>query len=183
MTNSISTLGGGALQAANNKLATVNDAKAATGKTSTLPGNKCITVDEMNAMIGSGGGDREVPIDPLYDLMESGVSLLVLDYTNSDNPIGMINLECQGYSDSYDLQNTGTAVCLNVGGRGDLTTVQSFHVGFESGDIALRYIGIDKQGSGNYWEVESYITDASGGADITMDNTYFKILAIAERSS
>ena len=70
-------------------------------------------------MIGSGGGDREVPIDPLYDLMESGVSLLVLDYTNSDNPIGMINLECQGYSDSYDLQNTGTAVCLNVGGRGD----------------------------------------------------------------
>lgn len=64
----ISTLGGGiALQAANNKLATVNDAKAATGKTSTLPGNKCITVDEMNAMIGSGG---EVPIDPLYDLME-----------------------------------------------------------------------------------------------------------------
>ena len=77
----------------------------------------------------------------------------------------MINLECQGYSDSYDLQNTGTAVC------------------FESGDIALRYIGIDKQGSGNYWEVESYITDASGGADITMDNTYFKILAIAERSS
>ena len=124
MTNSISTLGGGgiALQAANNRLATVNDAVAATGKTSTLPGNKCITVDEMNAMIGSGGGDREVPIDPLYDLMESG-------------------------------------------------------------DIALRYIGIDKQGSGNYWEVESYITDASDGADITMDNTYFKILAIAERSS
>lgn len=44
-------------------------------------------------------------------------------------------------------------------------------------------MGIDKQGSGNYWEVESYVTEASGGADITMNNTYFSILAIAERSS
>ncbi len=136
----------------------------------------------MNAMIGSSN-EQEIPIVALENLMESGVSLLVLDYTNSDNPIGMIDLECKGYSDSYDLQNTGTAVCLNVGSRGDLTSVKSFHVGFESGDIALRYMGIDKQGSGNYWEVESYVTDASGGADITMNNTYFKILAIAERSS
>lgn len=53
----------------------------------------------------------------------------------------------------------------------------------ESGDITLKYMGIDKQGSGNYWEVESYVTEASGGADITMNNTYFSILAIAERSS
>jgi hypothetical protein len=136
----------------------------------------------MNAMIGSGN-DREIPISALENLVESGVSLLVLDYTNSDSPIGMISLESNGISDSYDLQNTGTAVCLNVGSRGDLTSVKSFHVGFESGDITLKYMGIDKQGSGNYWEVESYVTEASGGADITMNNTYFSILAIAERSS
>lgn len=163
------------------RLATVNDAVTATGKTSTLPGNKCITVDEMNAMIGSNN-EREIPIVALENLMESGVSLLVLDYTNSDNPIGMISLECQGYSDSYDLQNTGTAVCLNVGGRGDLTSVKSFSVGFESGDIRLIYYGFRNQ-TGNYWNVEAYETEATGSADITMNNTYFSILAIAERSS
>lgn len=63
----------------------------------------------MNAMIGSGN-DREIPISALENLVESGVSLLVLDYTNSDSPIGMISLESNGISDSYDLQNTGTAV-------------------------------------------------------------------------
>lgn len=183
MTNSISTLGGGiALQAANNRLATVNDAVAATGKTSTLPGNKCITVDEMNAMIGSGGGDREIPIDPLYDLMESGVSLLVLDYTNSDSPIGMINLECQGYSDSYDLQNTGTAVCLNVGSRGDIIMADQFSVSFESGDITLKYMGIINQ-DGNESESECYYVDSGTGGTYTMNHNYFHILAVAERNS
>lgn len=135
----------------------------------------------MNAMIGSSS-DREIPMVALENLMESGVSLLVLDYTTGDNPIGMINLECNGYSDSYDLQNTGTAVCLNVGGRGDLTAVKSFYVGFESGNIELKYMGINKL-SDNYWDVESYVTEATGSADITMNNTYFSILAIAERSS
>lgn len=132
-------------------------------------------------MIGSGS-DREIPISALENLMESGVSLLVLDYTNSDNPIGMISLECNGYSDSYDLQSSGTAVCLNVGGRGDLTAVKSFQAYFENGNIELKYMGINKQ-SGNYWDVESYVTEATGSADITMNNTYFSILAIAERTS
>lgn len=163
-------------------MATVNDAIAATGKTSILPGNKCITVDEMNAMIGSSS-DREIPLVALENLMESGVSLLVLDYTTGDNPIGMINLECEGYEDSYDLQSSNTAVCLNVGGRGDLTSVKSFSVSFESGDsISLKYFGFRNQ-TGNYWNVEAYETEAIGGSDITMDNTYFSILAIAERWS
>lgn len=132
-------------------------------------------------MVG-GSSDREIPIVALENLMESGVSLLVLDYTNSDNPIGMISLKCNGYSDSYDLQSSGTAVCLNVGGRGDLTAVKSFYVGFESGNITLKYFGFRNQ-TGNYWNVEAYQTDASGSADITMNNTYFSILAIAERES
>lgn len=172
---------GKAEKAANNRLATVNDAVAATGKTSTLPGNKCITVDEMNAMIGSGG-DREIPIDPLYNLMESGVSLLVLDYTNSGSPIGMINLECQGYSDSYDLQNTGTAVCLNVGSRGDIIMTNQFNVSFESGDITLRYMGIANQ-DGNESESEYYYVDSGVGGIYTMNHNYFHILVVAERNS
>lgn len=135
----------------------------------------------MNAMIGSGGGDREIPIDPLYDLMESGVSLLVLDYTNSDNPIGMINLECQGYSDSYDLQNTGTAVCLNVGAAGDLTMVRQFSVSFESGDVTLKYMGIINQ-DGNESESECYTVDPGTGDTYAMNHNYFHILAIAERN-
>lgn len=36
---------------ANNKLATVNDAVEATGLSSSLPGNKCITMDELNALV------------------------------------------------------------------------------------------------------------------------------------
>lgn len=136
----------------------------------------------MNAMIGSGGGDREIPIDPLYDLMESGVSLLVLDYTNSDNPIGMINLECQGYSDSYDLQNTGTAVCLNVGSRGDIIMADQFSVSFESGDITLKYMGIINQ-DGNESESECYTVDPCTGGTYTMNHNYFHILAVAERNS
>lgn len=165
-------------------MATVNDAIAATGKTSTLPGNKCITVDEMNAMIGSSS-DREIPIVALKNLMESGVSLLVLDYTTGDNPIGMINLESNGYSDSYDLQSSNTAVCLNVGSRGDLTSVKSFSVSFESIDssiISLKYFGFRNQ-TGNCWNVEAYETKDIGSSYITMDNTYFSILAIAERWS
>ena len=135
----------------------------------------------MNAMIGSSN-EREIPIVALENLMESGVSLLVLDYTNGDNPMGLITLECNGYEDSYDLQNTGTAVCLNVGGRGDLTAVKSFYVGFENGDIGLKYFGFRNQ-TGNGWNVEAYETEATGSADITMNNTYFSILAIAERFS
>lgn len=36
---------------ANNKIATVNDAVEATGLSSSLPGNKCITMDELNALV------------------------------------------------------------------------------------------------------------------------------------
>lgn len=132
-------------------------------------------------MIGSGG-DREIPIDPLYNLMESGVSLLVLDYTNSDSPIGMINLECQGHSDSYDLQNTGTAVCLNVGSRGDIIMTNQFNVSFESGDITLRYMGIANQ-DGNESESEYYYVDSGVGGIYTMNHNYFHILVVAERNS
>ena len=39
----------------------------------------------MNAMIGSGGGDREIPINPLYDLMESGdITLKYMGIINQD---------------------------------------------------------------------------------------------------
>lgn len=36
---------------ANNKIATVNDSVEATGLSSSLPGNKCITMDELNALV------------------------------------------------------------------------------------------------------------------------------------
>lgn len=51
--SAISTSEDIAPQSTNNRLATVSNAVEATGTTSALPDNKCITVDEMNAMIPS----------------------------------------------------------------------------------------------------------------------------------
>lgn len=125
------TIGGGAApHSINNRLATVNDAKIATGKTSMLPGNKCITVDEMNAMIGSSN-TYEIPTAALQDMLETGVTVLAINYTNE--AVGMINVSCNGYENSYDLQNGNSAICINVGSRGDITSGYNLQVNMETG--------------------------------------------------
>lgn len=177
----ISERGGIAPQAINNRLATVNDAVAATGKTSTLPGNKCITVDELNAMVG-GSSDREIPIVALENLMESGVSLLVLNYT--DDAVGMINLDCNGYEDSYDLQNGNTAVCLNVGSRGDITPFRQFNVSIESGGYSFS-VFTRRSGESGYVVAESYIDSSESDRYLSLSfgTNLWSALVIAEKLS
>lgn len=176
-------MGGGvnSPKAANNRLATVNDAKAATGKTSTLPGNKCITVDEMNAMVGSIS-DREIPITALENLMESGVSLLVLDYTDDEYPVGFLQVDCEGSTSTYDLQKSNTAVCVNVGSRGDITKFRRFNVSIEYGSFAFS-VFTRRSGTSGYVAAEGYIdlSETDRFLSLSFGTDLWSALVVAER--
>lgn len=140
-------------------------------------------------MIGSSN-EQEIPIVALENLMESGVSLLVLDYTNDEYPVGFIQVQCEGYSDAYDLQETNKAVCLNVGSRGDITSFRKFSVSIEYGTfsftvftIPTRYTG----GSTNWGNVttDSYLdwSENDRYLNCSFSTDIFHALVIAERFS
>lgn len=86
---------------------------------------------EMNAMIGSVN-EQEIPTVALENMMESGVTALVIDFTTGPDVIGQVSLDSEGYSTHYDMQNPHTSVCLNVGSRGDLTSFTTFDMSFET---------------------------------------------------
>lgn len=143
----------------------------------------------MNAMIGSSN-EREIPIVALENLMESGVSLLVLDYTSGEYPVGYINVECGSYTDEYDLQESNKAVCLNVGSRGDITSFRKFSVSIEYGafrftvfTIPTRYTG----GSTNWGNIttDSYLdwSESDRYLNCSFSTDIFHALVIAERFS
>ena len=132
----------------------------------------------MNAMIGSSS-EREIPMVALENLMESGVSLLVLDYTTGNNPVGMIDLECEGYKDSYDLQNTNTAVCLNVGSRGDITSFKEFMFGTARG--GFDYTVYTKPAVGaSHFESEGFAGSNESTVQIVLNNYVCSALVIIE---
>lgn len=81
-------------------------------------------------MIGSGD-TYEIPTATLQDILETGVTVLAINYT--DDAVGMINVSCQGYENSYDLQNGNAAICINVGSRGDLVDGNNLQVQMETG--------------------------------------------------
>lgn len=134
-------------------------------------------------MIGSSN-EQEIPIVALENLMESGVSLLVLDYTNNEFPIGFIQVQCEGYSDAYDLQETNKAVCLNVGGRGDITSFRQFDVSIEYGGFAFT-VFTKRSGTTGYVTSESYIDSSESDRYLSCSfgSNLYSALVIAERFS
>lgn len=154
--------------------------KTATGKTSTLPGNKCITVDEMNAMIGSGD-TYEIPTAALQDILETGVTVLAINYT--DDAVGMINVSCQGYENSYDLQNGNAAICINVGSRGDLVDGNNLQVWMETGGwqftvFTRRSYNDGYQSSEIYCD---YSEDEGRYLECSFNYKFYSALVIAEK--
>ena len=85
-------------------------------------------------MVGSGS-DRE---NSYSSIRESDgewsilISIKLHRWCSGDD-----KLDCNGYEDSYDLQNGNTAVCLNVGSRGDITSFRQFNVSIESGGYSF----------------------------------------------
>lgn len=130
-------------------------------------------------MIGSSS-EQEIPIVALENLMESGVSLLVLNFT--DEAVGMINLECEGHEDSYDLQNGNTAVALNVGSRGDLTSFRQFSVSMETGGYMFS-VFTRREGVSGYAVAESYIdtSESDRYLSLSFGTNLWSALVIAER--
>jgi len=175
-TETNSTLGGGiALQAVNNRLATVNDAKAATGTTSTLPGNKCITVDEMNAMIGN---IRELPSAVLQGFMSDGVYLIVRDTFTSGKPIGNITLTVDRSSTSYNLQNLNKSAFLYVE---DSNGIDDFSISCEENpDVlyVLDYVGFHRYNDNMKREIQPF---SKGLVEVAVNLNLTTIIAIVER--
>lgn len=140
----------------------------------------------MNAMIGNSN-EQEIPIAALENLMESGVSLLVLDYTNDEYPVGYINVECGSYTDGYDLQESNKAVCLNVGSRGDITSFRKFSVSIEYGTFRFAVFTIPTRytGSTNWGNIttDSYLdwSESDRYLNCSFSTDIFHALVIAER--
>lgn len=140
------------------------------GDTFTIMANKIRTIQASNP--------PEIPAESLENLMESGVSALVIDSTNGDNPVGYITVSCGGSEEHYDLQNTNTAVCVNVGSRGDITSVRDCGVRFETGRPFDYEIFARPLSSGN---VEYfYGTDKESYIDVSFNKSYFAVLFIIQ---
>lgn len=125
-------------------------------------------------MVGSGS-DIEIPISALDYLTESGVTVLVLN--RSDDAVGLVNVECGYYSDSYDIQNGNVAVCLNVGYAGNITSFRKFTVF----TIPSNYTG--SATNFGYVTTDSYIdtSESDRYLDCSFKTDLFHALVIAEK--
>lgn len=96
----------------------------------------------------------------------------------------MINLDCNGYEDSYDLQNGNTAVCLNVGSRGDITSFRQFNVSIESGGYSFS-VFTRRSGESGYVVAESYIDSSESDRYLSLSfgTNLWSALVIAEKLS
>ena len=142
---------------------------SSSGDTFTTMASKIRTIQASNP--------PEIPAVSLENLMESGVSALVIDYNTGDNPVGYITVSCGGSEEHYDLQNTNTAVCVNVGSRGDITSVRDCGVRFETTREFDYEIFARPLSSGNveyfYGTTENYI-------DASFNKSYFAVLFIIQ---
>lgn len=136
-------------------------------------------------MIGSGS-DREIPISALENLTESGVTVLVLN--RSDDAVGLVDVECGYYSDSYDIQNGNVAVCLNVGYAGNITSFRKFSVSMETGGWNFTVFTIPSNYTGSatnfgYITTDSYIDTSEDNSylDCSFKTDLFHALVIAEK--
>lgn len=143
---------------------------SSSGDTFTIMANKIRTIQAINP--------PEIPAESLENLMESGVSALVIDAVDSDQPVGFITVSCNGSEESYDLQNKKTAVCVNVGGRGDITNVRSCGVRFETGRGFDYEVFARPLSSGNA-EYFSGTSDSSY-VDLSFNKSYFAVLIIVQ---
>lgn len=139
----------------------------------------------MNAMIGSGN-DMEIPISALDYLTESGVTVLVLNRSN--DAVGLVNVECGYYSDSYDIQNGNVAVCLNVGYAGNITSFREFSISMESSGWNFTVFTIPSNYTGSatnfgYITTDSYIdmSENDGYLNCSFKTDLFHALVIAEK--
>lgn len=166
------------------KIALVSEAEAKTGATTELPKNKCITVSEMESMAGSGGNGYEIPASSLENITETGVTLIVIDYGTGDNPAGLISLECNGDSTSYDLQNVNTAIILNVGAAGNITSFTRFDVSIESGGWKFTVFAMDGTHDGYFTGVMySDYSESDRSLSFSYRNSLYSALVIAEKFS
>lgn len=142
---------------------------SSSGDTFTIMASKIRTIQASNP--------PEIPADSLENLMESGVSALVIDYTDSDNPVGYITVSCGGSEEHYDLQNSNTAVCVNVGSRGDITSVRDCGVRFETNRPFDYEIFARPLSSGN---VEYFSGTKESWVDASFNKSYFAVLFIIQ---
>lgn len=149
-----------------------------------MPKNKCITVSEMESMAGSGGSEYEMPSLALSDITETGVTLIVIDHGTGDNPAGLISLECNGDSNSYDLQNVNTAISINVGSAGNITSFTSFDVSIESGGWKFTVFAMDGTHDGYFTGVMySDYSESNNSLNFSYRNPLYSALVIAEKFS
>lgn len=136
----------------------------------------------MESMAGSGGSEYEMPSLALSDITETGVTLIVIDHGTGDNPAGLISLECNGDSNSYDLQNVNTAISINVGSAGNITSFTRFDVSIETGGWKFTVFTIDDVRNGYYTSVVySDYSEDNSSLNFSYKNSLYSALVIAER--
>ena len=93
-------------------------------------------------------------------------------------------MQCEGYSDAYDLQETNKAVCLNVGSRGDITSFRQFDIDFESGCFTITVFTRSGVNTG-YTTSESYSVEDNCDTFLRCQfgSNLYSALVIAERFS
>lgn len=128
-------------------------------------------------MIGSVN-EQEIPTVALENMMESGVTALVIDFTTGPDVIGQVSLDSEGYSTYYDMQNPHTSVCLNVGSRGDLTSFTTFDMSFETNREFTYYIFPVPEGVSGQFSTEAMTGEASNSLSPTLPGFCFACLVI-----
>lgn len=138
----------------------------------------------MESMAGSGGDGYEIPASSLENITETGVTLIVIDYGTEDNPAGLISLECNGDSTSYDLQNVNTAVSLNVGAAGNISSFTRFDVSIESGGWKFTVFAMDGTHDGYFTGVMySDYSENDRSLSFSYRDSLYSALVIAEKFS
>ena len=136
----------------------------------------------MESMAGSGGDGYEIPSSSLENITETGVTLIVIDHKTRGNPAGLISLECNGDSNTHDLQKLDTAISLNVGYAGNITSFTKFFVSIESGGWKFTVFAMDDVHDGYYTSVAySDNSESNRSLDFSYSNSLYSALVIAER--